>query len=157
VPGGTVHAIGKGVTLLEVQQNSDTTWRIWDWGRVGPDGEPRETHVEQALAAASYGAPRRPPVKPVWEGQGTRERAPLARSRFFGMNALRVRAETRLGTGGPFQIYAVLEGNGSLRTKEGQRLMLRPGDVWLVPADQGYHWVAPLERELLLVQLLHRA
>ena len=49
VPGGLVHAIGAGCLLLEVQQNSNTTYRVCDWGRVGPDGLPRELHVEKAL------------------------------------------------------------------------------------------------------------
>jgi mannose-6-phosphate isomerase len=48
IPGGTVHAIGAGCLLLEVQQNSNTTYRLFDWNRVGPDGKPRALHVEQA-------------------------------------------------------------------------------------------------------------
>lgn len=46
---GTVHAIGAGILLAEVQQNSDVTYRVWDWGRVGADGKPRALHVRQAL------------------------------------------------------------------------------------------------------------
>ena len=49
---GTVHAIGAGILLAEVQQNSDITYRVWDWGRVGTDGKPRQLHVEQALAVS---------------------------------------------------------------------------------------------------------
>lgn len=49
IPGGRVHAIGEGLLILEVQQNSNTTYRVDDWGRVGHDGKPRELHVEQAL------------------------------------------------------------------------------------------------------------
>ena len=158
VPGGTVHAIGKGVTILEVQQNSDTTYRIWDWGRMGLDGTPRETHVPQALRSTAFGAPPRGPVRPVWLEEGTVKKAPLARSNFFGMNALRVRGESRLSTGGQFQMYAVVGGRGSLRTKDSPRRMLSAGDVWLVPAACGYHWVAPEDDdELELVQLLYRA
>jgi mannose-6-phosphate isomerase len=48
VPGGTVHAIGAGCLLLEVQQNSNTTFRIFDWNRTGADGKPRELHLEQS-------------------------------------------------------------------------------------------------------------
>jgi mannose-6-phosphate isomerase len=48
VPGGTVHAIGAGCLLLEVQQNSNTTYRLFDWNRTGPDGKPRPLHLEQA-------------------------------------------------------------------------------------------------------------
>lgn len=49
IPAGTVHAIGAGILVAEVQQNSDVTYRVWDWGRVGTDGKPRELHVDRAL------------------------------------------------------------------------------------------------------------
>ena len=49
VPAGAVHAIGKGVTLVEVQQSSGVTYRVWDWGRVGDDGKPRELHINKAM------------------------------------------------------------------------------------------------------------
>lgn len=48
IPGGTVHAIGAGCLLLEVQQNSNTTYRLFDWNRTGPDGKPRALHLEEA-------------------------------------------------------------------------------------------------------------
>ena len=52
IPAGTVHAIGAGILIAEVQQNSDLTYRVWDWGRVGADGKGRELHVAQALAVS---------------------------------------------------------------------------------------------------------
>ena len=54
IPGGLVHAIGDGVRLYEVQQSSDTTFRLYDWNRVGKDGKPRELHVEKGLRAIDY-------------------------------------------------------------------------------------------------------
>ena len=57
IPGGLVHAIGDGVRLYEVQQSSNTTFRLYDWGRVGADGRPRELHVEKALQAIDYALP----------------------------------------------------------------------------------------------------
>ena len=54
VPGGSVHAIGAGILLLEVQQNSDTTYRLHDWGRTGTDGKPRELHIEKALSVIDW-------------------------------------------------------------------------------------------------------
>ncbi len=54
IPGGRVHAIGEGLLILEVQQNSNTTYRIYDWGRVGHDGKPRELHIEQALKVIRF-------------------------------------------------------------------------------------------------------
>ena len=60
IPGGLVHAVDGGSLLYEVQQSSDTTFRLYDWGRVGADGRPRELHVEKALKAIDYTLP--PPV-----------------------------------------------------------------------------------------------
>ena len=57
IPGGLVHAIGDGVKLYEVQQSSNTTFRLYDWGRVGADGQPRELHVEKGLQAIDYTLP----------------------------------------------------------------------------------------------------
>lgn len=57
IPGGLVHAIGDGVRLYEVQQSSNTTFRLYDWGRVGADGKPRQLHVDTALKAIDYTLP----------------------------------------------------------------------------------------------------
>ena len=54
VPAGTIHAIGKGVTLAEIQQNSGITYRVWDWNRVGMDGKPRELHIDKALDVINF-------------------------------------------------------------------------------------------------------
>jgi mannose-6-phosphate isomerase len=54
VPAGTVHAIGKDIFLAEVQQSSGITYRVWDWNRVGLDGNPRELHIEKALKVINF-------------------------------------------------------------------------------------------------------
>jgi mannose-6-phosphate isomerase len=61
-PAGTIHAIGAGVLMAEIQQSSDATFRLYDWNRVGPDGQPRTLHLEQGLAAIDF---QRGPVNPV--------------------------------------------------------------------------------------------
>ena len=63
IPGGLVHAIGDGVKLYEVQQSSNTTFRLYDWGRVGADGKPRELHIEKGLQAIDYSLPIPVPCK----------------------------------------------------------------------------------------------
>ena len=60
IPGGLVHAIGEGTSVFEVQQSSNTTFRLYDWGRVDSEGRPRKLHVEEALAAMDLTLP--PPV-----------------------------------------------------------------------------------------------
>jgi mannose-6-phosphate isomerase len=54
LPSGRVHAIGDGLVIFEIQQNSDTTYRVFDWNRVGLDGKPRELHVAQSLASINF-------------------------------------------------------------------------------------------------------
>ncbi len=61
LPSGTVHAIGAGIVLAEVQQSSDTTYRVFDWNRVGLDGKPRQLHVDEALEAIAFGTSGPPP------------------------------------------------------------------------------------------------
>ena len=150
VPGGTVHAIGAGVTILEVQQNSDTTFRFYDWGRDRP------TQPGRALEATVLGLPPRPPLRPVWEEAGRHlRRAPLARSRYFGLNVLEVSGSTRFSTGRQFQIYCATSGSGTLRMKDsGACMRVSPGDTWLVPSAAGFHYFEPAGGPLTLVQLL---
>jgi mannose-6-phosphate isomerase len=159
VPGGTVHAIGAGVTILEVQQNSDTTYRLWDWGRVGLDGQPRETHVEKALECIRFGDPARAPVSPEWTSKRDGlQLAHLARSDHFAMNALRIDAQVRLASDSGYRILALIQGTAVLSTAAGEWRM-NQGDVWLIPAACGYHHVAPEVPgdALQLVQMLYRA
>lgn len=54
LPSGRVHAIGAGLVIFEIQQNSDTTYRVFDWNRVGLDGQPRELHIPQSLASIDF-------------------------------------------------------------------------------------------------------
>lgn len=65
IPGGLVHAIGDGVKIFEVQQSSDTTFRLYDWGRTGADGKPRDLHIEKSLAAIDYSLPPPEPAESV--------------------------------------------------------------------------------------------
>lgn len=143
VPGGTVHAIGAGVTILEVQQNSDTTYRLYDWGRVGLDGQPRATHVPQALLCTHFGQAFGGPGRPQPARDGDWSRAPLARSSFFSMDLLLPHAGltgpgARLDTEGRWQILAAAAGEGILVAPNGDEAPIGRGDVWLVPAAAGH-------------------
>jgi len=72
VPSGTVHALGRGVVVAEIQQNSDTVYRVYDWGRLGDDGKPRELHVEKALSVIDFS------FSPAKAGGGRRQSEGLA-------------------------------------------------------------------------------
>lgn len=64
-PAGVVHALGKGIIYCEVQQNSDITYRLYDWGRVGTDGKPRPLHLQQALGVLDRAPRQTPRIRPL--------------------------------------------------------------------------------------------
>ena len=70
IQSGTLHAIGKGILIAEIQQNSNTTYRIYDYGRVGKDGKPRELHVEKAKDVTVLGPAKAYPETPVEQKDG---------------------------------------------------------------------------------------
>jgi mannose-6-phosphate isomerase len=84
VPAGTLHAIMDGLLIAEIQQNSNTTYRVYDWNRVGADGKPRPLHIDKALDVIDFAhaEPRICPPLPVVEENGVR-RLELCRNRYF--------------------------------------------------------------------------
>lgn len=151
VPGGTVHAIGAGVTVLEVQQNSDTTFRLYDWGRMGLDGKPRETHLDRALASIGYHRRTPPPSRARWERDA--DPVELARSEHFRMSARCVTKTMNLTANGTYRILAVIDGAGELLVPgRDSRSTLHRGDVWLVPAACPALTIEPKGSELRLVE-----
>ena len=64
IDAGTVHAVGNGVVIAEVQQSSDATFRLFDWNRLGDDGKPRQLHIDQSLASIDFSAGSLAPVTP---------------------------------------------------------------------------------------------
>ena len=74
IPAGTVHALGEGLLVAEIQQASNTTFRLYDWDRVGADGKKRELHIEDALNVIDFGAGPKTLQTPVQTDQPGRER-----------------------------------------------------------------------------------
>ncbi len=125
IPGGLVHAIGDGALLYEVQQSSDTTFRLYDWGRVGADGRPRELHVASALAAADCSLPPPVPVKYV-------------ESPFFSFSQVRLSGEKAVGGDGGFVVVRSARGAFRLDGEEfpeGASVLLPPGAGGTLCAD----------------------
>jgi mannose-6-phosphate isomerase len=121
VPAGTVHAIGPGVTLFEVQQNSDTTYRIHDWGRG------RELQLDRASEALVDHPPETVRhVMPAADGW-TR----LLTEPAFGLRHARPTDDLALEPEGPFSLLTVLSGSGTLRAGN-ETAMLSPGDTLFV-------------------------
>jgi mannose-6-phosphate isomerase len=127
---GTVHAVGGGVLLAEVQQTSDATYRLFDWNRRDAKGRTRELHVAESLACIDW---RRGPVAPVHAGEftaGGRGRQELVRCPWFALDFLRESGPFPCGGTGQLQAAVVLGGRGSWAGGE----PLRVGQTWLLPA-----------------------
>jgi len=149
VPAGTVHTIGAGILLAEVQQNSDTTYRLHDWNRVGPDGRGRELHVDAALESIRFG-PRSEDKVPAQliEDEGQVRRMLLVSSPHFvtehvtamGTFTLEVPPTGR----DTWRIVHVLAGDGELRLFERGAAPVRfgAGETLLLPARHDAYEVA---------------
>jgi mannose-6-phosphate isomerase len=142
IPAGTVHAIGAGIVLVEIQQMSDATFRIHDWGRTGTDGKPRLLHPEQALESTDFGAGPVDPVqsRPEPISGGSRER--LVRCPYFALDRLRLDDTAAVGSADRFTILIGLEGVVGLR-HSGGTARLRRGETLLLPAALGSCSITP--------------
>jgi mannose-6-phosphate isomerase len=152
VRGGTVHAIGAGIALLEVQENSDTTYRLYDWDRPGLDGRPRPIHLAPALAATEWSGEVAGPRAPEWRTEVYGRRARLVDCELFGLDRLELARAWRDETRDLALVLAVLAGRGRLACG-GAELELAPGDVWLIPACTGAFEVQPSSATLALARI----
>ena len=135
LPSGRVHALGAGLVIFEVQQNSDTTYRVFDWNRLGLDGKPRELHVPQSLASIDFDDYEPSLVQPALLQDGKRKVRSLVRDPLFAAEAQEVSA----GTSVPLrphkmQIIALLAGGIQVDDGTGT-LALAAGQFCLVPAS----------------------
>jgi len=135
IPGGRLHAIGAGCLLLEVQQNSNTTYRVYDWGRLGTDGKPRELHVKQALQTINWddAAPAPQAGQTLWT-RGDNSCMELVACPFFHVNRIALGEPLQLDTGQrSFHALFVAEGNVAIEGG-GREQLLESGRSCLVPA-----------------------
>jgi mannose-6-phosphate isomerase len=141
IPAGTVHAIGEGILLAEVQQQSNLTFRLHDWGRLGADGQPRELHLEQALACIDFD---RGPVDCVEPKDLTAEASCAGRSKcdvverlvdcdFFTIDRCSAQQSCSIQTRGQFRILMMTGGQGTLSGTQAE-IHLEVGKTVLLPA-----------------------
>jgi mannose-6-phosphate isomerase len=125
IEAGTVHAIGAGIVLCEVQELSDLTYRLYDYGRLGDDGKPRELHIEEGIAVA-----RVEPGECAVKGQplsGGREL--LAESPWFRTEKLSVAGTSDVPAPAKTTLFVALEGEGLFAGEK-----FAAGDVWEISA-----------------------
>lgn len=158
VPAGTLHSIGAGLTLVEIQQNSDTTYRAHDWDRVGLDGKTRQLHREEALQAIAFGRQASGPIR----ARATDEAAvnpivPLLEEGPFGVQWLQVLEDYQNNTQGRAWVYVVLAGSGALRVGKNEACRMEAGDAWLLPADSENYSITESDGDLELLRVEARA
>jgi mannose-6-phosphate isomerase len=135
LPSGRVHAIGAGLVIFEIQQNSDTTYRVFDWNRVGLDGKPRERHVAQSLASIDFNDFEPKPVQCEVTSDGRIQKRPLVNNPLFKVESWEMAA----GAGGSLkpktlQIIAVTKGQLDIQSGS-TAVKLSAGQFSLIPAS----------------------
>jgi mannose-6-phosphate isomerase len=118
LPAGTVHAVGGGVLFAEIQETSDVTFRLYDWGR------PRPLHIEEALASIDWTKGPRDPLR-AWEADT------LVRCPHFDVDPLCCDTSVPIGGAGRLQALIVAAGQGRLDNGE----FVMAGDAWILPAS----------------------
>lgn len=137
IDAGTLHAIGEGILIAEIQQNSNTTYRVSDYGRLGSDGKPRELHIDKALDVTKCEKPNIPYgniSKVTYDGKNTiRE---LAVCDKFSANLLNLNEPMYIYLPYSFVSLIILDGNISIKWNEGE-IKAKKGDSIFIPADYG--------------------
>lgn len=153
VPAGSLHAIMEGIVIAEIQQNSDTTYRVYDWNRVGADGKPRQLHVDKALDVINFEQVE--PVLPkeilVQEGNGSKTTL-LCQNEYFRTERITLaKGASYHGNcdGSTLEIWGVLRGKTQISEMD-----LHPIQFILLPAQMGTFTISALEETVLLRSVL---
>ncbi len=139
IPSGRLHAIGEGNMIVEVQQNSDTTYRVFDWNRTGLDGQPRKLHIEESLVSTDF-TDFEPDVSRVDEGV-------LAECPYFLVEKIRLGGAIPACVNGRFAIYNVLSGSARC-----SGAAFKQGDFFLAPAILDGALVEPLSENTVVLR-----
>lgn len=150
LPAGMPHTIGPGMVLCEVQEYSDLTYRVYDYGRVDTKGRPRELHIEKALEVIKFGAAAFSKVTPLSvQTRGARHFL-LSACRYFATEReeflVTVQADSCLER---FELLVVLAGAGYIHWR-GSPLVYERGQCWLIPASLGHFSLQPEQRSSVI-------
>lgn len=132
IPSGRLHAIGQGNVIVEVQQNSDTTYRVFDWNRSGLDGVPRKLHIEESMVSIDFND-FEPIVNHVNDGV-------IAECPFFKVEKLPLSSPVPASIDGKFSIVTVVSGGATCAG-----VSFKSGDFFLAPASLGGAAVEPAQ------------
>lgn len=134
IPSGRLHAIGEGLIIVEVQQNSDTTFRVFDWNRNGLDGKPRELHLDQSLDSIDFND-FEPALTPV-------DAKVIAECPYFVVEKKELSKQHQIDTPDDFAIITCV--TGSIQCGG---ITLKPGGFMLLPASLNKPTLVPLDQQ----------
>jgi mannose-6-phosphate isomerase len=149
VPAGTVHAIGEGIVLTEVQQPSDLTFRLFDWGRVERDGSPRPLHIEQAFQCIDFERGPMDPVSPVTVEDAGHPCELLLTSPNFVLRRHIASDRILIPDDGRFHVLLMLAGAAEIRT-DTETIAMPRGSTVLLPARRTAGTIHPQGRSTIL-------
>jgi len=150
VPAGTPHTIGPGMVLCEVQEYSDLTYRVYDYGRVDGQGKPRELHIDKALTVMNFNPSPSPRVSPVSFEEHGAKISLLAACRYFATERWEIVALAECQSDAAhFDVYVILNGHGKLDWHNGSA-NYSPGQTWLIPGSLGWFALNPKESTSLV-------
>lgn len=134
IPAGTVHAIGKGMIIAEIQQNSNTTYRVYDWDRVDKNGVSRELHVEKAIAVSSFAKADEPTQNSNEKAVDNAKIKQLCSCEKFTAEELKISGEyTEKMNGETFVILSVIEGEAEISCEQ-EDVFANTFDSFVIPA-----------------------
>jgi mannose-6-phosphate isomerase len=153
LPSGRIHALGAGLVIFEIQQNSDTTYRVFDWNRTGLDGKPRQLHVAESLASINFDDFEPRLIKSQYSRNAVLKVRFLVDDPLFRVDACQVKRSQRFHLRSErVQILAVLRGRLAVGDGDG-KLALGPGQFALLPAGAGrVTMTAEMQVEFLHIQ-----
>ncbi|MCL5288667.1 MAG: class I mannose-6-phosphate isomerase [Acidobacteria bacterium] len=150
VPAGTMHTIGPGLVLCEIQENSDITYRVYDYNRKDAAGKARPLHIEKALAVTNFGAQSGGKLAPCATDHGTLTETYFAACRYFASERWDLSARVGAVTSRErFELLIFLEGSGQIECGH-ERLEYGAAQVWLLPATLGAYQLSPDKNTSLL-------
>jgi len=164
IPAGLIHAIGDGILLAEIQQNSDTTYRVYDWGRVGLDGLPREMHIQQSLDVIDFEHKHAKELvvgkKQEFEGYQLTE---FVRNAYFVLQELNIRSTYTQHEEHDFEIYVCVKGQGDIQFIESKiteteaesitkTLPITLGDSFIIPKSLQEYTISGNQEALVLMK-----
>jgi len=151
IPAGRLHAIMPGLVINEIQQNSDVTYRVYDWGRKGVDGQPRDLHIEKSMDTINFNDYNPSIIKPQYSQFNSNKYAILVQCDYFQVEKyiLNKKIEFNLNKNS-FQILTLIEGKGIISWQK-KELEIKKGETILIPACIVSYVIIP-DTELTIIR-----